>query len=210
VKKAAKAAPKKAAKRGAKKPAKKPAAKPAKKAAKKPAKKAARKPAKRAPKKVAKKVAKKPVKSAAKKAARKPAKRAPKKVAKKAAKKTRSIEPDYLARSRELLALVQASLDDDKAEEVAVIELAGKSTIADFMVVATGRSSRQVGAMAQHLRTKLKTAGVKGISIEGAARADWVLIDGGDIIVHLFRPEVRAFYRLEKMWSEELATPGAE
>jgi ribosome-associated protein len=109
-----------------------------------------------------------------------------------------------------LLALVQASLDDDKAEEVAVIELAGKSTIADFMVVATGRSSRQVGAMAQHLRTKLKTAGVKGISIEGAARADWVLIDGGDIIVHLFRPEVRAFYRLEKMWSEELATPGAE
>ena len=105
--------------------------------------------------------------------------------------------------------MVQASLDDDKAEEVAVIELAGKSTIADFMVVATGRSSRQVGAMAEHLRAKLKAAGVKGISVEGAARADWVLIDGGDIIVHLFRPEVRAFYRLEKMWSEELSAPGA-
>ncbi|MHA1151923.1 MAG: ribosome silencing factor [Alphaproteobacteria bacterium] len=105
-----------------------------------------------------------------------------------------------------MLALVQASLDDDKAEEVAVIELAGKSTIADFMIVATGRSSRQVGAMADHIREKLKGAGVKGISVEGAARADWVLIDGGDIIVHLFRPEVRAFYGLEKMWGEELAT----
>jgi ribosome-associated protein len=104
-----------------------------------------------------------------------------------------------------LLALVQASLDDDKAEEVAVIELAGKSNIADFMVVASGRSSRQVGAMAQHLREKLKGAGVTGISVEGAARADWVLIDGGDIIVHLFRPEVRAFYGLEKMWGEELS-----
>ena len=112
-----------------------------------------------------------------------------------------------LARSRELLALVQTSLDDNKAEEVVVIELAGKSTIADFMVVATGRSSRQVGTMAEHLREKLKLAGVKGISVEGAARADWVLIDGGDIIVHLFRPEVRAFYALEKMWGEEfLAT----
>jgi ribosome-associated protein len=106
-----------------------------------------------------------------------------------------------------LLALVRASLDDDKAEEVAVIDLAGKSNIADFMVVASGRSSRQVGAMAEHLRAKLKTAGVKGISVEGAARADWVLIDGGDIIVHLFRPEVRAFYAIEKMWGEELSTP---
>jgi ribosome-associated protein len=104
-----------------------------------------------------------------------------------------------------LLALVQASLDDNKAEEVAVIELAGKSTIADFMIVATGRSSRQVGAMADHIREKLKGAGVKGISVEGAARGDWVLIDGGDIIVHLFRPEVRAFYNLEKMWGEEFS-----
>ncbi len=115
---------------------------------------------------------------------------------------------DALAESRRILALVRASLDDDKAEEVAVIELAGKSNIADFMVVASGRSSRQVGAMAQHLREKLKGAGVTGISVEGAARADWVLIDGGDIIVHLFRPEVRAFYGLEKMWGAEL-TAGA-
>ena len=171
----------------------------AKTAAKKAVKKVAKKAPKKAPKKVAKKVAKKAVKKAVKKA--------PKKAAKRAAKKTRVSDRDSLARSRELLALVQASLDDDKAEEVAVIELAGKSTIADFMVVASGRSSRQVGAMAEHLREKLKAAGVKGLSVEGAARADWVLIDGGDIIVHLFRPEVRAFYGLEKMWGEEfLAT----
>ncbi len=145
--------------------------------------------------------AKKAVKKVAKKTPRKAGKKAPKK----AAKRTRANDPDPLAQSRELLALVQASLDDDKAEEVAVIELAGKSDIADFMVVASGRSSRQVGAMAQHLREKLTGAGVTGISVEGAARADWVLIDGGDIIVHLFRPEVRAFYALEKMWGEELS-----
>jgi ribosome-associated protein len=147
--------------------------------------------------------------AAAKKAVKKVAKRiprkAPRKAPKKAAKRTRANDPDPLAQSRELLALVQASLDDDKAEEVAVIELAGKSDIADFMVVASGRSSRQVGAMAHHLREKLKGAGVTGISVEGAARADWVLIDGGDIIVHLFRPEVRAFYNLEKMWGEEFS-----
>jgi ribosome-associated protein len=147
--------------------------------------------------------------TAAKKAVKKVAKKTPrnaaKKAAKKVAKRTRANDPELLARSRELLALVQASLDDDKAEEVAVIELAGKSDIADFMVVASGRSSRQVGAMAHHLREKLKGAGVTGISVEGAARADWVLIDGGDIIVHLFRPEVRAFYALEKMWGEEFS-----
>ncbi len=149
--------------------------------------------------------AKKAVKKVAKKTPRKAAKKAPRTAAKKAAKRTRTNDPELLARSRELLALVQTSLDDDKAEEVAVIELAGKSDIADFMVVASGRSSRQVGAMAQHLREKLKGAGVTGISVEGAARADWVLIDGGDIIVHLFRPEVRAFYNLEKMWGEEFS-----
>ncbi len=150
-------------------------------------------------------MAKKAPKKAAKKTAKKAVKKAPKKAVKRTAKKTRVVDRELLARSRELLALVQASLDDDKAEQVAVIELAGKSTIADFMVVATGRSSRQVGAMADHIREKLKGAGVKGISVEGAARADWVLIDGGDIIVHLFRPEVRAFYNLEKMWGEEFS-----
>ncbi len=148
---------------------------------------------------------KKAAMEAAKKVAKTAAKKAPKKAPRKVAKKTLAKVRDPLARSRELLTLVQACLDDDQAEEVVAIELAGKSTIADFMVVATGRSTRQVGAMAEHLREKLKAAGVKGISVEGAARADWVLIDGGDIIVHLFRPEVRAFYRLEKMWGEEFS-----
>ena len=73
------------------------------------------------------------------------------------------------------------------------------------MVIATGRSNRQVGAMAEHLREKMKAAGLSGVSVEGAARADWILIDGGDVIVHLFRPEVRAFYNLEKMWGEEFS-----
>lgn len=106
-----------------------------------------------------------------------------------------------------LLDLVRTSLDDDKAEDVVAIDLAGKSTIADFMVVATGRSQRHVGAMAEHLREALKAAGIVRVSLEGAARADWVLIDGGDIIVHLFRPEVRAFYNLEKMWGADLSNP---
>ena len=106
--------------------------------------------------------------------------------------------------STELLELVQGSLDDDKAEDVVAIDLSGKSTIADAMVIATGRSHRHVASMAEHLREKLKASGLQGIAVEGAARADWVLIDGGDIIVHLFRPEVREFYGLEKMWGIDL------
>ncbi|MEM7223588.1 MAG: ribosome silencing factor [Pseudomonadota bacterium] len=109
-----------------------------------------------------------------------------------------------LAFSQHLVELVQASLDDDKAEDSVTIDLAGKSSIADYMVIATGRSQRQVGAMADHLLEKLKAQGVKGVSIEGKQRCDWVLIDAGDVIVHLFRPEVRAFYNLEKMWGLEL------
>ena len=80
----------------------------------------------------------------------------------------------------------------------------GDASIADAMVVASGASVRQVGAMADHLREKLKAAGIKGISIEGLENCDWVLIDSGDVIVHLFRPEVRDFYNLEKLWSEAL------
>ncbi len=108
---------------------------------------------------------------------------------------------------RSLLELVRASLEDDKAEDLVVIDLAGKSDMADYMVVATGQSQRQVGAMADHLQRKLKASGVRGVAVEGLARSDWVLIDGGDIIVHLFRPEVRAFYNLEKMWGQELPEP---
>ena len=97
-----------------------------------------------------------------------------------------------------------SSLEDDKAEDIVVISLAEKSSIADYMVIASGHSQRQVGAMADHLRERLKTAGLKGVSVEGAERCDWVLLDAGDIIVHLFRPEVRSFYNLEKMWGLDL------
>ncbi len=81
-----------------------------------------------------------------------------------------------------------------------VIDLAGKSTIADYMVVATGQSSRQVSALGQHLLQAIKKQGLVGITPEGVRQGDWVLIDAGDVIIHLFRPEVREFYNLEKMW----------
>ena len=106
----------------------------------------------------------------------------------------------------ELLKLVEASLDDDKAEGTVVIDLAGKTSLTDYMVIASGTSQRQVGAMADHLRDKLKESGVKGVSVEGQAQCDWVLIDAGDVIIHLFRPEVREFYNIEKMWG--LPLPG--
>lgn len=95
------------------------------------------------------------------------------------------------------------SLDDDKAEDIVVIDLAGKTSIADFMIVASGRSTRQVAAMADHLRERLKLAGAAAVEVEGLPQCDWVLIDAGDIIVHLFRPEVRSFYNIEKMWGVE-------
>jgi ribosome-associated protein len=107
--------------------------------------------------------------------------------------------------SAKLLKLVEASLDDDKAEDIVVIDLAGKTEIADFMVIANGRSQRQVGTMADHLQRKMKKGGLKSVTAEGLSNCDWVLIDGGDVIVHLFRPEVRDFYSLEKIW----AGPGA-
>ncbi len=94
---------------------------------------------------------------------------------------------------------VVGSLDDDKGEDIVVIDLRGRSSIADHMVIASGRSQRQVGAMAEHLMEKLKRLGL-AVSIEGMAQGDWVLIDAGDIVVHLFRPEVRSFYNLERMW----------
>ncbi len=98
--------------------------------------------------------------------------------------------------------LVERSLDDDKAENIVTLDLAGKTSIADYMVVANGRSARQVGAIADHLVERLKD-GVPGIAVrvEGMPQNDWVLIDAGDIIIHIFRPEIRAFYNLEKIWS---------
>jgi len=97
--------------------------------------------------------------------------------------------------------LILASLDDDQAVETVSIPLAGKSSIADYMVVASGRSSRQVGSMATKLAEKIKAATGHSPRIEGMPTADWVLIDAGDVIVHLFRPEVRSFYNLERMWA---------
>jgi ribosome-associated protein len=97
---------------------------------------------------------------------------------------------------------VSTLLDDDKAEDVIVIDLRGRSVVADHLVIASGKSQRQVGAMAEHLQEKLKHLGL-AVSVEGAQQGDWVLIDGGDIVVHLFRPEVRAFYNLERMWGLE-------
>ena len=112
--------------------------------------------------------------------------------------------------SAELVELIEKSLDDDKAENVVVIDLHGKSSFADYMVIASGRSSRQVGSMADHLTMKLKAAGVADVGVEGAQVGDWVLIDGGDVVVHLFRPEIRSFYNLEKMWGIALPEPDRE
>jgi nicotinate-nucleotide adenylyltransferase len=111
--------------------------------------------------------------------------------------------PDRSKDTDALLALVRRSLDDDKAEEVVLIHLAGKSAFADFMVIATGRSNRQVVAIADHLAERLKQAGFGPVPVEGKQSGDWVLIDAGDVVVHVFRPETRAFYALEKMWALE-------
>jgi ribosome silencing factor RsfS/YbeB/iojap len=100
----------------------------------------------------------------------------------------------------QLLARIVTSLEDGKAEDIVTIDLAGKTAIADYMVIATGRSSRQVAALTDHLERELK--GGPGVSVEGKAQGDWVLVDAGDVIVHIFRPEIRAHYNLEKMWGD--------
>ena len=97
--------------------------------------------------------------------------------------------------------LILGRLDDDKAQDVVFIDLKDKSSVADAMIVASGRSQRHVGAMADHLLRTLKDAGQGKARVEGLPHCDWVLIDAGDLIVHLFRPEVRTFYNLEKIWS---------
>ena len=101
----------------------------------------------------------------------------------------------------QLHTLVLTSLDDDQAQEVISIPLEGKSSIADHMVIASGRSTRQVAAMAQKLAERIKHAGMGPVRLEGLPAADWVLVDAGDVVIHLFRPEVRSFYNLERMWA---------
>ncbi len=202
VKKAAskKAAPKKPVKKAAAKktaPAKKVAAKKpvAKKtvAKKSAVKKAAAKKVVAPKKAVLKKTApaKKPV---AKKAA------APKVAAAKVSAPKKPAKP--LSPVEQLLAQVTQILEDGKAEDIVAIDMTGKSAIADYMVVATGRSQRQLAALAEHLRAQLKLGGRRLPQPEGLGQGDWVLLDVGDIIVHLFRPEVRGEYNLEKMWSQ--------
>jgi ribosome-associated protein len=111
--------------------------------------------------------------------------------------------PEDQGRITALENLILAKLDDDKAQDVVFIDLKGKSAVADGLVVASGRSHRHVGAMADHLLRALKDAGYGRCRVEGLPNCDWVLIDTGDVIVHLFRPEVRAFYNIEKIWSVE-------
>ena len=108
-----------------------------------------------------------------------------------------------IERAEALHDLVLRSLDDDKAVDVVSIPLSGKSNIADYMVIASGRSTRQVAAMAQKLSERIKRDLGRSVRVEGLPVADWVLIDADDVIVHLFRPEVRSFYNLERMWAFE-------
>ena len=126
---------------------------------------------------------------------------------KKKATGTLSPPESSLDSSRRLLKLIEKSLDDDKAEDMVVIDLSSKSSMADFMVIATGRSQRQLHAMAEHLAAELKAQGIRQVGIEGARVGDWVLIDAGDVVVHLFRPEIRRFYNLEKMWGVVMPDP---
>lgn len=133
-------------------------------------------------------------KPAAKKAAAKPALKTAKPVP--APKKETAVD-------RALLERVLKSLDDDKAEEIVTIDLAGRSSLCDAIVVASGRSSRHVASIAEHLARRLKEAGYGTRPMNGAGQGDWALVDAGDVIVHIFRPEVRSYYDLEGMWSVE-------
>lgn len=109
-------------------------------------------------------------------------------------------------RADEILTTALNSLSDAKAENIVSIDVKGKTSIGDYMIVASGRSQRHVGAIAEHIRDALKQAGYRDLRVEGLPVCDWVLIDSGDVIVHIFRPEVREFYNLEKVWSSERPT----
>lgn len=117
--------------------------------------------------------------------------------------KVRASESDVT--SEDLLERVIASLEDDKAEDIVTIDLRGRSSVADYMVICSGRSARQVAAIAEKLMDRLKQEFGRQSRIEGKEQGDWVLIDTADVIVHVFRPEVREFYQLEKMWMPSTA-----
>jgi ribosome silencing factor RsfS/YbeB/iojap len=113
-------------------------------------------------------------------------------------------EQAEVSRLDQLQSVIVGSLEDDKAEQVVALDLAGRASFADRMVIASGLADRQIAAMALHLEEKLKDAGLKRIQVEGAAGSDWVLIDAGDIVIHLFKPDARAMYGLERMWGADL------
>ena len=121
--------------------------------------------------------------------------------------RTTRADADYTA--EDMLAAVLASVEDDKAEDVVQIDLRGRSDVADYMVICSGRSSRQVAAISEKLADRIKEAFRLTVKMEGKETGDWVLIDTGDVIVHVFRPEVREFYQLEKMWLPGSAHRGA-
>lgn len=122
----------------------------------------------------------------------------------------RSVMPDPasgVAATESLAKAVLVSLEDSKAEDIVSIDIRGKSSLADVMVVASGRSHRHVGAIADRLLHELRDAGFGNLRVEGLPNCDWVLVDAGDVLVHVFRPEVRGFYNLEKMWQVEPSAP---
>ena len=108
------------------------------------------------------------------------------------------------ASTERLRAIVETSLEDDQAEDTITIDLAGKTNIADYMIIASGRSKRHIATLGEHLIQRLKASGLRTVPAEGMSRGDWVLLDAGDVIVHLFRPEIRSIYNLEKMWAAVL------
>jgi ribosome-associated protein len=108
----------------------------------------------------------------------------------------------------DVLQAVKASLDRDKADDVVIIDLAGKTSIADYMIIASGASKRQIAAMSDHIIEKIKEFGSGSVAVEGTGHCDWVLIDAGDVLVNLFRPEVREFYALERLWGTSALVNG--
>jgi ribosome-associated protein len=133
--------------------------------------------------------------------AKKVAKAPDKKPARKPAAKKAAAAPAKKAPQSALLERILSSLDDDKAENIVTIDLEGRSALCDAAVIASGRSSRHVSSMAEHLARRLKESGYGTRPVNGQGQGDWVLVDAGDVIVHIFRPEVRDYYDLEGMWS---------
>jgi ribosome-associated protein len=142
-------------------------------------------------------------KTPAKATTAKPAAKTPRKTSTKPA--ALKAQPD----ADKTLNMILSRLDDMKAEETVTIDLRGKSAFSDYMIVTTGRVNRHVGAIAENVTKALKENGIKGIHVEGLPNCDWVLIDSGDVVVHVFRPEVREFYNLERLWTQSPAAAKA-